>query len=99
MRLAIICRPFSFHGGVETATAGLLGELIRRGHRIDLVSTRAQPDVPGATVRRLLAPDQPSVLRLLCFALAARRAVAVSTPPWNENGRQMIASLMRANRP
>ena len=27
MKLAIICRPFSFHGGVETATAGLLGEL------------------------------------------------------------------------
>ena len=76
MRLAIICRPFSFHGGVETATAGLLGELIGRGHRIDLVSTRSQPDVPGATVRRLRAPDQPSVLRLLCFALAARRAVA-----------------------
>ena len=27
MGLAMICRPFSFYGGVETATAGLLGEL------------------------------------------------------------------------
>ena len=34
MKLAIICRPFSFHGGVETATAGLIGELRRRGHAI-----------------------------------------------------------------
>jgi len=76
VRLAIICRPLSFHGGVETATAGLLGELVRRGHRIDLVSTRGQPDVPGVRVRRLRAPTQPSVVRLLSFALAARRAVA-----------------------
>jgi UDP-glucose:(heptosyl)LPS alpha-1,3-glucosyltransferase len=76
VKLAIICRPFSFHGGVETATAGLMGELLRRGYTIDLLSTRAQPEVPGATVRRLATPAQPSVLRLFWFALAARRAVA-----------------------
>ena len=29
MKLAIVCRPFSFHGGVETATAGLVAELAR----------------------------------------------------------------------
>ena len=75
MKLAVICRAFSFHGGVETATAGLLGELRRRGHAIDLVSTRAQRDVPGITVRRLAIPSQPSTLRFLWFALAARRAV------------------------
>ena len=76
MKLAIVCRPFSFHGGVETATAGLLGELIRRGYAVDLISTRGQPDVPGARVRRLPALAHPSLLRLLSFALAARRAVA-----------------------
>ena len=27
MKLGLICRPFSFHGGIETATAGLLGAL------------------------------------------------------------------------
>ena len=75
MKLAIICRPFSFHGGVETATAGLIGELRRRGHAIDLVTTRAQPDIPGITVRRLPTPTQPSTLRFLWFALAARRAM------------------------
>ena len=75
MKLAVICRPFSFHGGVETATAGILGELLRRGHAVDLISTAAQPDVPGATVRRLGVPRSPSALRLAVFALRARRAV------------------------
>ncbi len=75
MKLAIICRPFSFYGGVETATAGLMGELLARGHSIDLVSTQAQADVPGARVRRLPILRHPSVLRLLSFAVAARLAL------------------------
>jgi UDP-glucose:(heptosyl)LPS alpha-1,3-glucosyltransferase len=74
MKLALICRPLSFHGGIETATAGLIGELLRRGHAIDLFSTREQHDVPGARVRRLPVVEQPSILRLLSFALAARWA-------------------------
>lgn len=75
MKLAIICRPFSFHGGVETATAGLMQELLRRGHSIDLFSTRGQGEVAGARVRRLPVLAHPSLLRLLSFALAARRAL------------------------
>jgi UDP-glucose:(heptosyl)LPS alpha-1,3-glucosyltransferase len=75
MRLAIVCRPLRFDGGVETATAGLMGELGRRGHAIDLVTTRDQEEWPGVTVRRLPVVRQPSALRLLSFALAARRAV------------------------
>ena len=76
MRLALICRPLRFHGGVETATAGLMGELLRRGHAIDLLTTSGQEDWPGVTVRRLPVLRRPSVLRLLSFALAARRAVS-----------------------
>jgi UDP-glucose:(heptosyl)LPS alpha-1,3-glucosyltransferase len=75
VKLALVCRPFSFHGGVETATAGMLGELVRRGHAVYLISTAAQADVPGATVRRLPVPGHPSLLRLLSFAVAARRAI------------------------
>ena len=75
MKIALICRPFSFHGGVETATAGLLSALVRRGeHDIDLISTRAQPPVRGVTVRPLSILGQPSVLRQLSFALQARSA-------------------------
>jgi len=76
MRLAVICRPFSFHGGVETSTAGLVNALIARGsYDVDLVTTAGQFPVPGVGVRRLAVPGQPSALRQLCFALAARRAV------------------------
>ena len=76
MKLAIVCRPLSFHGGVETATAGLMGELSRRGHAIELLTTREQGAVPGIAVRRLAVVPGPSTLRLLSFALAARRAGA-----------------------
>ena len=75
MKLALICRPLRFDGGVETATAGLMGELGRRGHAIDLLTTSDQQEWPGVTVRRLPVVRQPSVARLLSFALAARRAV------------------------
>jgi UDP-glucose:(heptosyl)LPS alpha-1,3-glucosyltransferase len=76
MKIALICRPFSFHGGVETATAGLLSALVRRGeHDIHLITTRAQPKVDGITVHPLPILGAPSVLRQLSFALQARRAV------------------------
>ena len=76
MRLALICRPFSFHGGIETATAGLLEALRRAGHAVELISTRRQPDVPGVPVRRVPVLRHPSTLRLLSFALAAQREAA-----------------------
>lgn len=75
MRLALVCRPFSFHGGVETATAGLLAALARQGYEVDLLSTRAQAEVPGVRVRRLPVVSQPALARLVSFALLARRAV------------------------
>jgi len=75
MKLALICRPFSFHGGIETATAGLVNALVKRGgHDLHLLSTAAQFPAPGVTVHRLPVLSQPSVLRHLSFALAARRA-------------------------
>jgi UDP-glucose:(heptosyl)LPS alpha-1,3-glucosyltransferase len=76
MKLALICRPFSFHGGVETATAGLLGALRDAGHEVELISTRRQPDVPGISVRRVGTLRHPTTLRLLSFALAARAAAS-----------------------
>jgi len=76
MKLAIVCRPFSFHGGVETSTAGFIAEMVRRGHRIDLLTTPGQADIAGVQVRRLAVVQQPSILRLFSFALAARRAAA-----------------------
>ena len=77
MRLAVICRPFSFHGGVETSTAGLVNALVARGgYDVDLITSAGQFPVPGVGLRRLVVPGQPSVFRQLCFALAAKRAVS-----------------------
>lgn len=76
MKLAVICRPFSFHGGVETSTAGFVTALLARGgYDVELITTAGQFPVSGATIRRLPVPAEPSVLRQLCFALAAKRAV------------------------
>ena len=75
MKLALVCRPFSFHGGVETATAGMVNALVRQGgHEVHLLTTAGQFPAPGVTVHRLPVLGQPSVLRQLSFALAARRA-------------------------
>ncbi|HTK91273.1 MAG TPA: glycosyltransferase family 4 protein [Verrucomicrobiae bacterium] len=74
MKLGLVCRPFTFHGGVETATAGLVGELARRGHAVTLLTTRGQRPVDGIRVRRLPVLRQPSLLRLVSFGIAARAA-------------------------
>jgi UDP-glucose:(heptosyl)LPS alpha-1,3-glucosyltransferase len=75
MKVALVCRPLVFHGGVETATAGLLEELVRRGHLLDLLTLPGQPPIPGIRVRPLPVPRQPSALRLLALAWASRRAL------------------------
>jgi UDP-glucose:(heptosyl)LPS alpha-1,3-glucosyltransferase len=76
MKLGVISRPFSFHGGVETSTAGLLTALVAHGgYDVELITMAGQFPVPGVTIRRLPVPGQPSVLRQLCFALAAKRTV------------------------
>ena len=73
MKLALICRPFSFHGGVETSTAGLVAALSKRGIDLHLLTTAAQFPVPGISLHRIPVLSQPSYLRQLSFALAARR--------------------------
>ncbi|MEX2220945.1 MAG: glycosyltransferase family 4 protein [Candidatus Rokuibacteriota bacterium] len=91
MRIGLICRPFSFHGGVETATAGLLAALRHAGHDVELISTRRQADIPGLVVRRLPTLRHPSALRLLSFALAARGEAA-------RHGYDLVQSHERALR-
>jgi UDP-glucose:(heptosyl)LPS alpha-1,3-glucosyltransferase len=91
MRLGLICRPFSFHGGIETATAGLLAALRNAGHDIELISTRRQAAVPGVVVRRVPTLRHPSALRLISFAVAARAAAA-------RHGYDLVQSHERALR-
>jgi UDP-glucose:(heptosyl)LPS alpha-1,3-glucosyltransferase len=74
MRIGLICRPWSFDGGVETATAGVVAELLRQGDHVDLITWGGPAPVPGVRLRRLPVVRGPSLARLLSFALAARLA-------------------------
>lgn len=75
MRVAIICRPFVFYGGLENATAGLIAEFVRQGYDLHLFSPPGQLPVPGATLHRLPVIPYPPPARLISFVLAARMGV------------------------
>jgi UDP-glucose:(heptosyl)LPS alpha-1,3-glucosyltransferase len=77
MKILIIARPFSVHGGVETATSGLLGALIAHGHDVHRAGPGRQTAPAGVTDHRLPVPPLPAALRpLVMAALAARIAAA-----------------------
>jgi len=75
VKILLIARPFVFHGGVERATAGLLGALARHGHAVHVLSPGAQAPVPGVVTRRLPLPRLPTAGRALALALATRLIV------------------------
>lgn len=75
MKLAIISRPFVYHGGVETATAGLVGALVAHGHEVHLYSPPGQLPLPGVIGRRLPVVRAPSLARALWLPVAVARAV------------------------
>ena len=77
MKILIIARPFSFHGGVETATSGLLGALVAHGHDVHRAGPGRQPAHAGVSDHRLPVPALPAPLRALALVgLAARFAAA-----------------------
>jgi UDP-glucose:(heptosyl)LPS alpha-1,3-glucosyltransferase len=76
VRVLIIARPWSFHGGVESATAGLLRALGEHGHEVHVLSAGAQPAFPGLAVHRLRIPPLPPAIRLVAHAALAAAAAA-----------------------
>ena len=76
MKLLLIVRPFSFHGGVERATTGLLAALAERGHEVHVLSPGAQDVLGGVKVHRLPLPPLPAGARLLALAVGARLLAA-----------------------
>jgi UDP-glucose:(heptosyl)LPS alpha-1,3-glucosyltransferase len=75
MRVLIVARPWSYHGGIETATAGLLRALVEHGDEVELLTPRTPPPVPGVTVRRLRVLPLPGAARTVAFATLVRRAI------------------------
>jgi UDP-glucose:(heptosyl)LPS alpha-1,3-glucosyltransferase len=76
MQICLIARQFVFHGGVERATAGLVGALVARGHDVHLLSPGAPVPIAGVTLHPLRVPRLPASARVLVLAALARRAVA-----------------------
>ena len=75
MKIALIARPFVFHGGVERATAGLIEALAARGHDVHLLSPGAAAAPAGVTLHRLPLPRLPATARVLALVALAARAV------------------------
>jgi UDP-glucose:(heptosyl)LPS alpha-1,3-glucosyltransferase len=79
VKLLVVARPFVFHGGVETATFGLLRALVEYGHDVHLLAPPAQPALSGVTHHRLSLPPLPAGARLLALALLVRRVARRGT--------------------
>jgi UDP-glucose:(heptosyl)LPS alpha-1,3-glucosyltransferase len=74
MKILVVCRPLTFHGGIEQATAGFLGGLVEHGDAVALLTPGLDPRLPGVTHRRLRVPPAPPPLRPLVIAAAVSLA-------------------------
>jgi len=71
MKILIIARPYAFHGGVESATAGLMRALVAHGHDVHRAGPGRQQAQPGVTEHPLPMPPLPSPARAVALALLA----------------------------
>ena len=97
MRILIVARPYTFHGGVESATAGLLGALVAHGHDVHRAGPGRQPSQAGVTEHPLPMPPLPSAARGLGLALAA--AVVARRRGWDvvqSHERTLVQDVYRA---
>jgi UDP-glucose:(heptosyl)LPS alpha-1,3-glucosyltransferase len=97
MRILVISRPYTFYGGIESATAGLMRALVARGHDVHRAGPGRQPPTPGVTEHRLPMPPLPSATRGLVLALAA--AVVARRRGWDvvqSHERTLVQDVYRA---
>jgi UDP-glucose:(heptosyl)LPS alpha-1,3-glucosyltransferase len=79
VKILVVCRPLTFHGGIEQATAGFLRGLVEHGDTVCLLTPGPDPRLSGVAHQRLHVPPSPPPLRPLVLAaavsLARRRGV------------------------
>ena len=73
MKILVIARPYVFHGGVESATAGLMRALVAHGHEVHRAGPGRQAPERGVHDHPLRIPPLPSPARSLALAIAAAR--------------------------
>lgn len=97
MKILVIARPYTFHGGIESATAGLMRALVAHGHDVHRAGPGRQAPVPGVTEHRLRMPPLPSAVRGVALALAA--AVVARRRGWDvvqSHERTLVQDVYRA---
>jgi UDP-glucose:(heptosyl)LPS alpha-1,3-glucosyltransferase len=97
MKILIIARPFTFHGGVESATTGLMRALVAHGHEVHRAGPGRQPPQPGVTEHPLPIPPLPSAARGMALVLAA--AVIARRRGWDvvqSHERTLVQDVYRA---
>jgi UDP-glucose:(heptosyl)LPS alpha-1,3-glucosyltransferase len=97
VRILIVARPYTFHGGVESATAGLLRALVAHGHEVHRAGPGRQREQPGVTDHPLRLPPLPSAARGPALALAA--AVVARRRGWDvvqSHERTLVQDVYRA---
>jgi UDP-glucose:(heptosyl)LPS alpha-1,3-glucosyltransferase len=79
MKIAIIRKKYSFHGGAENFSRQLISHLAAADHEVHIFAAewKGQNEEAGVHVHRLPVIGFNSFTRDLSFALAARRALAV----------------------
>ena len=95
--MLVITRPFTFHGGVESASAGLLRALAAHGHDVHRAGPGRQATQPGVVDHTLPMPPLPSATRGLALALAA--AVVARRGAWDvvqSHERTLVQDVYRA---
>ena len=97
MRILVVARPITFHGGVETATSGLIGALVAHGHEVHRAGPGRQPPHAGVTDHRLPLPPLPAPLRALALAaMAARIAASAAWDVVQSHERTLRQDIYRA---
>jgi UDP-glucose:(heptosyl)LPS alpha-1,3-glucosyltransferase len=96
VKVLIIARPFSIHGGVETATSGLLGALVAHGHDVHRAGPGRQATPAGVTDHRLPLPPLPAAVRPLALAALAARVAAAGWDVVQSHERTLRQDVYRA---
>lgn len=72
MKLLVVARSYTFHGGVERATAALAAALREHGHAVELLVPGGGSGPTGVAVRSVPLPPLPSAARALALVVAVR---------------------------
>lgn len=75
MRIAVVRKKYTFHGGAEGFSQSLIQHLVAAGHQVHIYALgwSGAPDQPGITLHHVRAISANSLVRDLTFAICSAR--------------------------